>query len=346
MAMEPQPELLASVEGPVGHLRLNRPKAINALNQNICQLMTDALLKWREDSSVKLIFVEHEGDRGFCAGGDLKAMASTPSIGRAFFRTEYRLNHLLFTSPTPIVAFMDGVTMGGGMGISAPAQFRVATERTSFAMPETVIGMIPDVGSSWYLPRRPSCFGTWLALTSDRVSGADALAFGVATHFVPSADLADLKQALSDNPSSADTTLARFARHPGAGPLAPHQDEMQRCFSLDTVEEIVAALEREGSGWTKAQLEALKLRSPQALKLTLATLRRGPALTSFEESLKLEYRVNSRLIATPDFIEGVRALLIDKDQAPKWKPSTLSEVSDQHVESFFAPLPPDEELSL
>jgi enoyl-CoA hydratase len=342
-----EPQVLTRVENGVGRITLNRPKALHALNHAMCEAMTRALLAWREDGAARAVLIDHAGERGFCAGGDIRMIAESgagdASEAKAFFHAEYRLNHLLFDYPKPVTAVVDGVVMGGGVGISEPAAVRIATERTTYAMPETGIGLFPDVGGGWFLPRLPGFTGTWLALTGARLKAADTAALGVHTHFVPSERIEALKAALVTTDDAPAAVAARFASDPGEAPTAQHRQAIDRLFSYDTVEAIVAALEADGSDWAQAQLAVLKTKSPQSLKVSLRQLRLGAGLHSFAENMAMEYRLGGRVVRTHDFQEGVRAVIVDKDNAPKWSPSDLAGVSDAAIEALFAPLPVGEE---
>lgn len=337
-------DVVARIEGSVGRVTLNRPKALHALNQAMCEIMTEALLAWRDDATVTSVLIDHAGDRGFCAGGDIRMIAESGATdaveAKAFFLSEYRLNHLMFSYPKPITAIVDGIVMGGGVGISEPAKVRVATERTTYAMPETGIGLFPDVGGGWFLPRLPGETGTWLALTGARLKAADTVALGIHTHFVGSEKVEALKaDLLADGPEA----VARHAADAGPAPLAPHRAAIDRLFAHDTVEAIFAALEADGADWAQAQLATLKTKSPQSLKVTLRQLRAGRAMDSFAEVVAMEYRLGGRVVRTHDFQEGVRAVIVDKDNAPNWAPATLDGVSDAGLDALFAPLPTDEE---
>ena len=344
---DPDPEVIARVEGGVGRLTLNRPGALHALNTGMCEIMTEALLAWRDDPAVTLILLDHSGERGFCAGGDIRMLAESGVAdgvqARRFFFTEYRLNELLHRYPKPVVAIMDGVTMGGGVGLSMPARYRVATERTTFAMPETGIGLFPDVGGGWHLPRLPGKTGLWLALTGARLRAADCLALGIATHFVESADVAALKDALLEEPAAIDAVLARFANPSDEAPIADRRADIDRLFAGETVESIFAALESNGGEWAGEQLKRLKTKSPQTLKVAHRQLRLGGAMRAFADNMAMEYRIGARVVARPDFIEGVRAVIVDKDNAPRWRPATLAGVTEAMLDEIFSVLPADQE---
>ena len=339
--------VLVSVENGLGRLTLNRPKALHALTTEMCRLMIEALLAWRDDAAVRAVMIDHAGERGFCAGGDIRMLAESGAgdgaEAREFFFTEYRLNHLLFVYPKPVVAVMDGVTMGGGVGISQPARYRVATERTAFAMPETGIGLFPDVGGGWHLSRLPGESGTWLALTGARIKAADCLLLGVATDYVESVRLEALKAALVADPGALEQTLTEFEADAGEPPVSRHREDMDRLFAHDSVEAIVAALTADGGEWAAAQAQVLAAKSPQTLKVALRQLRTGRGLTDFADEMAMEYRIGARVVQRPDFLEGVRAVIVDKDNAPRWAPPTLEAVSDALLDEIFAPLPPHEE---
>lgn len=342
-------EVLIRVEGNVGRITLNRPKALHALTTAMCAEMTDALLAWRDDPAVKLVLLDHAGERGFCAGGDIRMLADSGAgdgkDAREFFFIEYRLNHLLFEYAKPVVVIMDGVTMGGGVGLSMPAGYRVATERTTFAMPETGIGLFPDVGGGWFLPRMPSHIGTWLALTGGRIKAADCELIGVATDFVESGKVEALKAAIVADPAAIDRLLTEYEGDAGRPPLAAHQDEIDKIFGADTLEEILAGLKAAGTEWASEQLKVLATKSPQTMKVALRQLRLGGKMESFAENMTMEYRIGARVVQRHDFIEGVRAVIVDKDNSPRWNPPTPEGVSEAMLDEIFAPLPSDQEWS-
>ena len=339
-------EVLTRIDGAVGRITLNRPKAIHALNRAMCETMIEALLAWRDDPAVASVLIDHAGERGFCAGGDIRMIAESgagdASEARAFFATEYRLNHLMFEYPKPITAIVDGIVMGGGVGISEPADVRIATERTTYAMPETGIGLFPDVGGGWFLPRLPGETGVWLALTGARLKAADTVALGIHTHFVASDATTALTEELLAAPADPQAVADRVSGDPGPSPLTPHREAIDRLFAFDTVEDIFAALQADGSDWALKQLDILKTKSPQSLKVSLRQIRTGATLTSFAENMAMEYALGGRVVRTHDFQEGVRAVIVDKDNAPKWSPDALEGVSDALLDELFAPLPPTE----
>jgi enoyl-CoA hydratase len=347
--MTSEAEVLIRVEGEVGRITLNRPQALHALTTNMCREMIAALTAWRTDPAVKLVLMDHSGERGFCAGGDIRMLAESArgdgKLNREFFFTEYQLDSLLFHYPKHVVAIIDGTVMGGGVGIARPCRFRVGTERTVFAMPETGIGLFPDVGGSWYLSRMPDHIGTWIALTGARLKAADCELTGVITDYVESADLAELKGWIVKDPGAIETLLTEFEAEPGRPPLSQHQDEIARLFAGDTVEAIASALDQAGTEWAAEQLKILKTKSPTSSKVALRQMQEGARARDFDQVMAMEYRIARRLAVGRDFLEGVRAVILDKDNAPKWSPATLDAVSRDEIDSIFAPLPSAEEWS-
>ncbi|HEX8363826.1 MAG TPA: enoyl-CoA hydratase/isomerase family protein [Allosphingosinicella sp.] len=340
-------DLLTSFEGRVGRIRLNRPKAIHALTREMCSAMIAALLEWRRDNAVEAVLLDHAAGRGFCAGGDVVMLARSGAgdgrDARAFFHEEYRLNHLLFTYMIPTVAFMDGIVMGGGVGISLPCRYRIATENTRFAMPETAIGLFPDVGGGWYLSRLPGRTGIFLALTGARLDGAECLALGLATHYVPSLALDDLKARIRAEPERIEALLEDHRVAPPPARIEANRERIDRFFASDDFEGILAALEADGSDWAKKELETLRTKSPQACKVSLRIVYDGARVQDFADEMRQEYAVATRVVQRHDFIEGVRALLVDKDNEPVWDPPAPEAVTDRMIDRIFAPMPPGEE---
>jgi enoyl-CoA hydratase len=347
LAVSEAPEVIVRIEGAVGRITLNRPQALHALTTNMCRLITEALTTWIDNPIVKLVLIDHSGERGFCAGGDIRMLAESGAAdgaaAREFFFTEYRLNHLLFEYPKTTVAIMDGVTMGGGVGLSRPCRFRVATERTTFAMPETGIGLFPDVGGGWYLSRTPDHIGLWLALTGARIKAADCELTGFATDYVESARIAELKARIVAHPETVETLLTELEGDAGRPTLAQHQDEIARLFAGDSVEAIVAALGEAGTDWANEQLKVLATKSPQTMKVAFRQLKLGGAMKTFADNMAMEYRIGARVVRRHDFLEGVRAVIVDKDNAPRWSPATLEGVTEAILDEIFAPLPSAEE---
>jgi enoyl-CoA hydratase len=340
-------DVLAVVEGKAGRIRLNRPKAIHALTTNMCRAMIAALIEWRANDEVRAVMIDHAEGRGFCAGGDVVMLhqsgAADGAAARAFFHEEYRLNHLLFTYAKDTVAFMDGITMGGGVGISQPCKYRVATENTRFAMPETAIGLFPDVGGGWYLSRLPSRVGPFLALTGARLDGAECKFLGLATHYIPHDKLDDVKEQIAERPDRIAGTLGAASVTPPDAKIEANLGNINRIFASDKFEDILEALKADESDWAKEELATLQNKSPQACKVSLRLLANGAQRTDFAEEMRQEYAVASRVVQRPDFIEGVRAVLIDKDNAPRWNPATPDGVTDHMIDTIFAPMPDGEE---
>lgn len=338
-------DVLTQTEGPVARLRLNRPKALHALNTAMCQAMLNALDAWEGDDTVHIVLLDHAEGRGFCAGGDIRMLADSGAgdgkDAADFFRLEYRLNHRLFTYPKPIVAFADGVVMGGGVGISQPARYRVATENTKFAMPETGIGLFPDVGGGWYLSRLPGRMGEYLALTGHRLDGAECLALGLATHYLPAEALESAKTQIAAAPDTALAILDALSIEPPIAKILAHYADIDRLFAGDSVEDILAALEAEGSDWATATLATLRTKSPQACKVSLRIVREGREMPDFAAEMVQEYAVATRVCRLADFAEGVRAVILDKDNAPRWSPATPEAVDSAAIDAIFAPLPTD-----
>lgn len=342
--------VLVSTQGNLGVLTLNRPEALHALDGEMVKIMTEALLAWAHDPAIAGVMVDHAGPRGFCAGGDIRMLAESGAKdgqeARDFFYHEYRLNHLIAHYPKPYVAILDGVTMGGGVGISVHGPFRIGTERTLFAMPETGIGLFPDVGGGWFLPRLAGEIGMWLALTGTRLKAADCVAAGILTHFVPS-ELLDAAKAQVAGAMSTHTPLS--ALKSGLAALEEEAGRLQhltpdtiaiinRCFNRGSVEAIMEALSADESDWAKEQVRVLNQKSPQTLKVAFRQLRQGRAATDFATHMAMEYRIGARVVRRHDFLEGVRAVIIDKDQAPNWQPAALAEVDDALLDTIFAPL--------
>ena len=331
------------IDGRIGRLRLDRPRALHALNRSMVRTMTEALLAWRSDPAVRLIMIDHAEGRGFCAGGDVVTIANSAAgsgeAGAAFFFDEYRLNHLMYTYPKPGVVFMDGVTMGGGVGIACPCRYRVATERTLFAMPETTIGLFPDVGGGRYLSRLRGRAAQWLALTGARLDGADCVALGLANFYIPSDKLDELKGCIAAEPEKTESYLAGFAVTPPPAKITEQLPSIDRLFASDRYEDILAALEADGSEWADKQLAVLAAKSPTACKVSLRMLVESPRQLHFVDEMRMEFGIAARMFRHPDFAEGVRALLIDKTGDPRWSPATPAEVSDAAIDAFFEPLP-------
>ncbi|MFF1695000.1 enoyl-CoA hydratase/isomerase family protein [Streptomyces sp. NPDC058257] len=337
--------VLLHTEGRAGHITLNRPRAINALNHAMVRLMDDALCAYERDDDIATVVLTGKGARGLCAGGDIRSIHDDVRAGGgpasvAFWRDEYRLNARIARFPKPYVAVMDGIVMGGGVGVSAHGGVRIVTERSRIAMPETGIGFVPDVGGTYLLTRTPGELGTHLALTGSAVGAGDALLCGLADHYVPSERLPEFTAALADTPAS--DAVAEYAATAPEGELAAHREWIDACYAADTVEEIVDRLYAFGDRAAKETAETIIGKSPTSLKVTLASLRRARALASLEQVLDQEYRVSATAIGAPDLVEGIRAQVVDKDRDPHWSPAELSRVTDADVARHFAPRDGDE----
>ncbi|WP_219892696.1 enoyl-CoA hydratase/isomerase family protein [Aquisediminimonas profunda] len=340
-------DILAQVEGKAGRISLNRPAALHALNIDMVHEMTAQLLAWRSDRQVACVMIDHSEGRGFCAGGDIRFLQESALKdgveGRRFFHDEYQLNHLLFEYEKPVIAFMDGITMGGGVGISQPAKFRIATENTRFAMPETGIGLFPDVGGGWHLSRLEGRLGRFLALTGARLDGAECLAIGLATHYLAAESLGEAKSRIAEDPDRIEGILGQLSVKPPEARIVENIATINRLFASDRYEDILAALEADGSEWAAKELATLSTKSPQTCKVALRQLAEGAKMASFADNMVMEFRIGSRVLVRHDFIEGVRAVIVDKDNAPKWDPSTPEGVTDALLDEIFAPLPAEEE---
>lgn len=340
-------DILTLPEPPLGRIRLNRPKALHALTREMCSAMIAALLEWRTDPAIRAVTLDHAEGRGFCAGGDVRMLAESGaqdgSEARAFFHEEYRLNHLLFSYAKPTVAFMDGIVMGGGVGISQPCRYRVATEHTRFAMPETAIGLFPDVGGGWYLSRLPGRIGQYLALTGARLDGAECLHLGLATHYIPSERLDEVKARIAEQPERIGHILDTAGETPPEARIAADRERIDRLFASDRYEAVLEALRADGGEWAQAQLATLAGKSPQACKVSLRLLAEGAGLRDFADEMRKEYALAAHVVQRHDFVEGVRALLVDKDNQPRWEPASPEGVTHNMMDAIFAPLPDGEE---
>nr|WP_053693642.1 enoyl-CoA hydratase/isomerase family protein [Streptomyces sp. WM6372] len=346
--MEEDRHVLVRVEGHAGHLTLNRPGALNALSHTMVLRIEQALTAWENDDAVHTVVISGAGERGLCAGGDIRSIHADARAGGTasadFWRDEYRLNARIARYPKPYVALMDGIVMGGGVGISAHGTVRIVTERSRVAMPETGIGFIPDVGGTYLLALAPGELGTHLALTGAPVGAADALLCGLADHFVPAERLDRLVTDLAGAP--VHEALAPYVAEAPPGQLAARQEWIDHCYAADTVEEILDRLLASGEPAAGEAAATLAAKSPTALKVTLAALRRARRLGPLERVLEQEYRVSCAALGSADLVEGIRAQVIDKDRSPRWSPGTLAEVAEEDVARYFAPLEADRELRL
>lgn len=332
--------------GPLGLITLNRPEALNAVTLAMIRALAATFDRWEAEAGLGAIVIRGAGERAFCAGGDVKALYQSRGNGdRAFaasyYSEEYPQNRRVFRYSKPYVALIDGIAMGGGVGLSVHGSHRIATERTVFAMPETGIGLFPDVGGSYFLPRLPGEIGMYLGLTGARLKAADCLYAGIATHYVPHDRLDDLVADLAQadwraGRSAATRIVDRFAEHPGPAPLAAERGAIDRCFAQASVEEILAALVGTGTDWARATAATLGAKSPTSLKLTYRQLRAGKAL-DFEAAMVMEYRLCQFCMDGHDFYEGVRAAVIDKDNKPDWRPKSLGDVRAAEIARAFEP---------
>jgi enoyl-CoA hydratase len=342
--VEAASEVLFERRGTAGIVTLNRPQALNAVTLGMVRALTQQLRQWQTDMSVTRVVLTAAGGRAFSAGGDIRALYDAGTGGRhgemlSFYGKEYALNTIIKHYPKPYVSLIDGIVMGGGVGLSVHGSHRVAGDRYSFAMPEVSIGFFPDVGATWLLPRLPGELGTYCALTGERFSAADAIAATIATHRVLSARFADLVDALC-GAAPVEATLAAFAEAPGEAKVAAKRSAIDRLFKGDRVEDILNALDAEAgpdANFAKVTAKTIRMKSPTSLKLALAQVRAGIGL-SFEACMQTEFRIVSRVIHGHDFYEGVRAVIVDKDNAPHWRPATLADVADSEVKRHFAPL--------
>jgi enoyl-CoA hydratase len=343
-------EILFEVRGRLGLVTLNRPKALNALTFEMTRVLDPQLRRWAEDPAIAAVAIRGAGDRAFCAGGDIRHLYELGIAGKAaeavaFWREEYALNVLIKEYPKPYVAMIDGIVMGGGVGLSILGSHRVASEKINFAMPEVGIGFYPDVGATWFLPRLPQRAGYWLGLTGARIGVSDTLKLGLATHHVPSARFDAVIDALGRT-GDVESVLAKESVDAGAAPVAANLSVIDRLFAGPSVAAIFDALDREAAGGPAAAFAAetartMRTKSPTSLRIAFEQLRRGASL-SFRDAMRVEFRLASRIFDGADFVEGIRAVVVDKDNAPVWRPATLAGVSDAVIDQYFASLGKDE----
>jgi len=337
-------DLLVWLEGRVGRLRLNRPEALNALTHEMILAMEKALIAWRTDSNIDAIVVCATGDRAFCAGGDIQALyksgLKSPEPGREFWRDEYRLNAMIASYPKPYIALMNGITMGGGVGVSAHGSHRIVTENTMLAMPEASIGFIPDVGGTYLLSRSPGQSGLYLGMSGARMNAADAIFAGFADSYVPSNALPGLVVALADG-TSPDEAISLVEETAPDGELAALQDKINDVFAVPEILGCVRRLDKLAAGgdeWARKTFSMLRNNSPLSVATTFTAVHKARELATLEDCLALEYNFAHRALTGHEFLEGIRALVIDKDKKPNWQPATLEEVSPEMVENVLAPL--------
>ncbi len=333
-------EILHEVSDGIALVTLNRPAALNALTLGMVRALDPLLAGYAADPGIRAVVIRGAGDKGFCAGGDIRALYDSRARGESltadFFREEYRLDRRIFTYPKPYIALMDGIVMGGGVGVSVHGAHRVVCEATAFAMPETGIGMFPDVGGSYFLPRLPGAIGMFLAMTGARLRAADCLYAGIGDAFVPMARHAELLARLRAG-EAPDAVIANLSADPGPAPLAAVRPTLDRCFAAGSVADILTALDADGTIWAAQQAAAMRAKSPTSLKIAYRQLCLGRSL-SFDDCLTMEYRLSQRVMAGHDFFEGVRAVVIDKDNAPRWRPERLDAVTEAAIDAYFEPL--------
>jgi enoyl-CoA hydratase len=344
----PALDIIFREEGRAAFITLNRGQALNALTHDMISSMNRRYLKWAAAPRVYGVVLESASDRAFCVGGDIRTLIETaanePEKAHAFFRDEYQHNWTLECFTKPNVALIDGAVMGGGVGISIYGTHRVAGERFRFAMPETTIGLFPDVGGGWFMSRFPGETGTYLALTGRSVGQADAYYLGVASHCVPAADFDKIRHAMIES-DPIDPVLEALHQDPGEGEIAPLRDAIDRIFAAETVEDILSRLDAETGShadWARGTASAIRQNAPLSLKITLRQLRMARANTLLKDALVTDFRLATRMVAAHDFREGVRAAIIDKDRSPRWQPASLADVTEEMVASFLAPLGDDE----
>lgn len=348
---------LVGTGGTVGLITLNRPATINALNLEMCISIEEKLAQWQRMGQIKCVVIRGEGDKGFCAGGDIRYVYDQGRLGakksRKFFWHEYRMNRRIFHFPKPFIALMHGVTMGGGAGISVHGSHRVGAENLLFAMPETGIGFFPDIGASYFLPRCTGKTGYYLGLSGARIHIADCLYTGIVDHLVPKADFENLINALvearfNDNSNMQVSDLINSFSMDLDGmdiykpDLLEHRSYINQIFSLNTMEDILEGLDKSDNEWCQGVLASLLEKSPTSLKVTLKELQLGSQM-DFDDCIKLEYKIVNRFLNHPDFYEGIRSVVIDKDKKPIWRPNTLEGLPDEVIQECFEPL--QQELS-
>jgi enoyl-CoA hydratase len=346
-----EPDLIARREGAAGVIRLNRPKAINAVTLEMFRDIDKALDAFEADPAIAMILLEGAGERGLCAGGDIRALYDSAraggDLGKILWREEYILNARIARFPKPYVAFMDGIVMGGGVGLSAHSRHRVATERTRLAMPEVGLGFFPDVGGTWLLSRSPGEIGTYFGLTGQTMNGPDAVHTGFADTVVPSGELAALREALTRVRAGATSTeikglIDSFATGQAAGPVAAIRSQIDGWLAHDRMQDIVGTLQRDGSELAQSTLQTLSEKSPRGMVITLKLLRLARTSSSLEQCLVREYRAALKVFASDDFREGVRAAVIDKDRNPRWSPPRIGDVTPEMMAPYFAEIGDDE----
>lgn len=351
MSVPAEDEVFIRREGRAGRITLNRPRALNALTYDMVLRIWAALNTWARSSDVDLVVLDGSGDRALCAGGDVRSLYDSRTQGsgfaRKFWADEYRLNAFISRYPKPFVAIQDGIVMGGGIGLSSHARYRIVTERSTLAMPETAIGLIPDVGGTWLLAHAPGALGAFLGLTGTTMTAADAIHARFSDVLVASQRLPDLKQRLCDpSGGTVETIIAEMKQVAGASPIAAHTAEIDAIFSEVSVAAILQKLAAAGTEWAQKTAGVMQPRSPKAMVLTFAAIENARVMPSLEHALDVEYRLVTRLFEDGEFPEGVRAQIVDKDRSPKWRPPRLQDLPSDLVHAYLAELPAGEELGL
>jgi Enoyl-CoA hydratase/carnithine racemase len=335
-----QPEILFETQGAIGLITLNRPKALNALTLGMVTAMRAQLKTWETDPAVGCVVIRGAGDRAFCAGADIRALRQSGLDGTSyaldFLREEYLLNAAIKHYPKPYIALIRGICMGGGMGLSVHGDYRIASSSAVFAMPETAIGFFPDVGGSYFLSRCPGQLGLYFGLTGERLNTRDAIYARLATHWIPSEEWPVLIEALAGGDDPTDL-FSEMGRRPQNSPLSERRTKIDRIFGTTSVEDVLTLLDRDDKEWSHETAALMRSRSPTSLKIAYGQIRNGSQL-SFDECMKMEFRIAHRITTSHDFIEGVRAVIVDKDNAPKWQPASLAEIADADVQSYFEPI--------
>ncbi len=342
--MSSEREIIFEQKNSVGVITLNRPKALNALTHEMCIALDQQLVRWADDDSIALVLIKGAGEKAFCAGGDIVKLYKEGTTGGdypfQFYRDEYVCDARVKHFSKPYIALVDGIVMGGGVGVSVHGSHRIATERTLFAMPETGIGLFPDVGGSYFLPRCPGKVGFYLGLTGARLKAADCLYAGIATHYVPSEKLQALESEIVNSSISnsqsdhIDTIVSRYTETLEGGSLVAHRQEIDQHFAGDDIQQIIGSLENDTSEWAKRTLDTLLQKSPTSLHVTVRQLTTGAKL-DFNACMQMEWAMVNQIIKGVDFYEGTRAVVIDKDQNPKWKPAEVKDVSKQVIDEYF-----------
>jgi enoyl-CoA hydratase len=334
------PDILFDTKGAAGLITLNRPKALNSLNLDMVTAMRAQLKAWESDPAIGCVVLQGAGDRAFCAGADIRSLRQSSIDGTTcaldFLREEYLLNSLIKHYPKPYISLIRGICMGGGMGLSVHGAYRIASSSAVFAMPETAIGFFPDVGGSYFLARCPGQLGLYLGLTGERLNTRDAIYARLATHWIPSDEWPVLLEALANGDDPTDL-FSEMGRRPQNSPLSERRTKIDRIFGTTSVEDILTLLDRDDKEWSHECAALMRTRSPSSLKIAYGQIRNGDSL-EFDDCMKMEFRIAHRITKSADFREGVRAVIVDKDNAPKWQPASLADVSDADVQAYFEPV--------